>query len=250
MHADDPQRRGAVAHHPMGCGTLACADGAEDRLSHRMVRVLAQGPDGVPAGLVAKPGHLGCQGARHDGRVDVDAGQVDHAAPGGPVDLLAARRPCLRPAGLVPAVPDDGRAPDLPGACLEQAERLSEGRGAREVESGEGQARAGGVHVRIDEARRDEGAAQVDDAVGAVAVRRGGGVLAQPGHLVPVDEHRGRERAGRRVDRSPDEQHAVGGAPGGRGHVAERGRASARPMTMRWTWLVPSTICRALASRK
>ena len=84
--------------------------------------------------------------------MDVNPGQIDLATAHARIQLRRRRWSPLWPGGVVPAVAQDDAVLARRGfAHAPQA--LPQAVGTRKIQSGEGQARRGEMHVRIDEGR-------------------------------------------------------------------------------------------------
>ncbi len=170
-----------------------------------MVRLGAHRLPGTESGGIADGGDHVEQSGGCDRGVCVDAGQIDSPPrAGGGIDLVGGRRPSLRPACLVPAVPDHG-AGVRRGIVTDQIQAVPQRPGRRQVQARQLQAQGGDVHMRIDEGGGDESAVQVDDfGVRMQCAPRPVGT--QPHHRAIGDRHRGGIGGTGTVDTAADQQ--------------------------------------------
>ncbi len=127
-----PMPAAAAADRASTCSSRrnADADGVASGGPRGVVGVALDPAVVRPAGQVAQ---LGCrrQGGRDDGRVDIDAGQVDDPAVRRAVQLVPGGRPALGPAPLVPAVAEDRPAGAGLGRLGQPVERVGQRRRCR-----------------------------------------------------------------------------------------------------------------------
>ena len=181
----------------------------------------------VPAGGV-ELGHQGDQGAGEQGGVDVHPGQVDHRAPGGTIELLAGGQPVVVPLGLVPAVPHDGAATQLPGPRGQEVEQRLAAGDTAQVEAEQGHARRGVMDVGVDEGRCHQRTIEVDHGVGGVTMHLGSRRRADPDDLPVDDQHGTGPRHRRRVDGAPVQEQPHLCAPARRASNSPRMALSVR----------------------
>lgn len=198
----------------LGPGALLPGDGAEGGGTDCVVGVAGERAVLVP-GAVGDPRNQVQEGGGDDGRVDVDAREVQRASAGRLVEFGARRRASAGPAGGVPAVTEEDPVGGAGGGEVPyEGERGVQGGGVGQVEAGEREARRGGVHVCVGERRGDQCAFEVHDLVDPVREGVGRALRADPGDLPAFDDHRGGEGIGGTVDFSTAQQHGVrrGGA--------------------------------------
>ena len=209
-----PREGGALHRAPLLGADRLAGDPADD-----VVRVAGQVAGVVVARLAAGLRRRREQGGGHHSGVHVDAGEVDHPAVRRPVELLAGRRPLLRPGRLVPAVPEHDPPAGRPVRPSPRRPRQSASeRGAGQVQPGQRQAGGGRVHVRVDEGRQHQGAVEVHHLVGRVAVRPG----SLPTQAIAPPRTSRAVAAG-----SPGEQHPPRLVEG-RGQVRHAGQSASR----------------------
>ncbi len=221
VNGSDAEGGGVREGGALGLGALGGGEGPEGGGAHGVVGV--GGERAVRAGDVA--GDEVEQGGGDDGRVDVDAAEVEGAPTGGLVQLGAGRGLPVGPPGGVPAVAEEhpvrraGR-----GEVADEGEGGLAGGGAGKVQPGEGEAGGRRVHVCVGERRGDQGAVQVDHLVHAVGEGVRGALGADPGDLAAFDDHRRREGVGGTVHLAAAQQD--GGGRGGRGGGLTHGHQS------------------------
>ena len=164
VHARDAHRRGVPQERQLGRAPLLRRDRVAGGAADVVVGVAGERAVGRPARRGAGVRREVDQRGRRERRVHVDPGQVDRRVARDRVQLGAGRRAVLRPAGLVPAVPQQQRVPVVPDAVADRVEHVGQRRGAGQVQPGAQQPGRRGVHVRVDERGRDERAVQVDRA--------------------------------------------------------------------------------------
>lgn len=210
VHGADAQRGGVRECGALGPRPLRRGDGPVGRRAHRVVGVAGQGAVGVVAGPAGDARHQVEERRGHDGRVDVDPGQVQGPASGRLVEFPARRGALLGPAGRVPSVTEDHRAVRL--VARERADAF-EGFGKRarpgEVEPGESESGRRGVDVGVGESGGDQGPLQVDHLVDTAREGVGRPLGPDPGDMAAFDDHRGGERIGGAVDVSTAQQHGA-----------------------------------------
>ncbi len=185
MQGADAEFGGAAQGGVLGGAALGGGEVGEGGLPDGVVGVAGERAVGVVAGERVQAGHQGAQRGGGEGGVDVGAGEVERHGAGGGVEFGRRGGAVLGPAGLVPAVADQGAAAEGGGERGDPVQRLGERGAVGEVEAGEREAGGGGVHVGVDEGGGDQGAVQFDDLVDGVGVRLGGSVAADPGDVLP-----------------------------------------------------------------
>lgn len=207
VHGDDAVCRvvvegGGAGPGAFGGGEQGAGGGADTVVRGRGQRALRV--------VAVESGEVGGGAQRGGGRrgVGVDAGEVDGAAGGGGVEVVGGGGGGVQPAGLVPPVPPHDGAGVPGGMVAHLVQRLLAGPRVGQVETGQGQAVRGDVHVGVDEGGCDERPVEVDD-LGVRVQGAAGPVLPHPHDLPVGDGHRGGVGGAGAVDAAADEELSV-----------------------------------------